>query len=87
MSLNDKLEAYFRKHAGEWLTMEQLAAEVGIGGWRTRVSNLHKSGFPIEKRPRWIVRDGKQVKVYDRRYVPAAAPVATAGHDTTWGLR
>lgn len=87
-SLNEKLAAYFVKHAGEWLTMEQLAAVAGIGGWRTRLNEIIREGMPIEKRARWIERDGKAVQVFDRRYVPPVETAPAVGHDLNeWGLR
>jgi hypothetical protein len=85
-SVNDQLADFFRRHAGEWLTMEQLAAVAGIGGWRTRLNELVRGGMVIEKRPRrvWIEARGKTVTVVDRRYVPEAGeaqPTPTSGHD------
>lgn len=82
-TLNDKLADYFRRHAGEWQSAQQLAAVVGVGGWRTRVSNLTKAGFPLEKRKRqvWIEERQKWVTVYDRRYVPASKGAAVAASE------
>lgn len=87
-SVNDQLADFFRRHAGEWLTMEQLAAVAGVGGWRTRLNELVRGGMVIEKRTRrvWIEARGKTVTVVDRRYVPESVSVSepgqTQGHNT-----
>lgn len=39
-SLASKLEDYLKARPGEWLTMDELAKVGGLGGWRTRLSEL-----------------------------------------------
>jgi hypothetical protein len=39
-SLASQLEAYFKARPGQWLPMHELAMVGGIGGFRTRISEL-----------------------------------------------
>lgn len=41
VTCRDKVEALLRAHAGEWVSMADLAEVGGIGGWRTRLSELN----------------------------------------------
>ena len=49
-TLTDKVEALFRRHPNTWLDVMTLADLAGIGGWRTRVSEVRHRGFTIEQR-------------------------------------
>ena len=72
----------FRSRPGEWITMQELAHVGGIGGWRTRCSQLRCSrdvlmGGPIMKRDRdrrtterRALRRGVTVRHDDEKYVP-----------------
>lgn len=53
-TLADKLAAYLKAHEGEWIPMSTLASIGGIGGWRTRLSELSRGGMRIE----WNGRNG-----------------------------
>lgn len=39
-TLCDKLERLFRSRRGQWIDLADLAAVAGIGGFRTRISDL-----------------------------------------------
>lgn len=70
MSLNDKLESYFRDHPGEWIRMQALAEVAGTGGWRNRITDLRLlRGLKIENRT--YRQDGFTVSEY--RYEPGEA--------------
>jgi hypothetical protein len=77
-TLCDRMAQYFRLWPGDWLDVTDLAAIGGIGGWRTRVSDLRRPKFrggryemTIEQRLiHWP--DGRNRSQY--RYVPAGAP-------------
>jgi len=74
MTLNDKLEAYFKEHENEWIDGRALAEIAGFYGWRSRVSNLRrKRGMVIDNDPHVIVKraDGSTFKRSLYRYVPA----------------
>ena len=49
-TLVDKMLAEFVRHPGEWLDVQRLAEVGGIGGWRTRVSDVRHRGVRIEQR-------------------------------------
>jgi hypothetical protein len=51
-TLCDRMAQYFRLWPGDWLDVADLAAIGGIGGWRTRVSDLRHApyGMTIEQR-------------------------------------
>lgn len=53
-TLSEKLAAYLKAHEGEWIPMSTLASIGGIGGWRTRLSELSRGGMHIE----WNGRNG-----------------------------
>ena len=44
-TLTDKMAADFRRRAGEWVDVADLAGVGGIGGWRTRVSELRHAPY------------------------------------------
>jgi hypothetical protein len=74
-TLNDKLAALFRKHPNRWLDLFDLVDVGGLGGWRTRLSELRHPPYnmPIEWRlERWP--DGRNRSQY--RYVPAGMRAA-----------
>lgn len=74
-TLNDRLEAYFRAHAGEWITMQELAKVAGLGGWRTRVSNLRRQrGMQFENRV--YRKDGYTISEY--KFTPDRVPLEQA---------
>lgn len=55
MTLNDKLEAFFKAHEREWIDGKRLAEIAGGYAWRSRVSNLRtQRGMNIENRQRTI---------------------------------
>jgi len=77
-SLTDHLEAYVTSRPGQWLTMSELAHVGGLGGWRTRLSDLRlKRGLTIE----W---NGKNGSASRHRYVPQA-PIGRAAEDQIEG--
>jgi hypothetical protein len=48
-SLCDLLEEYLKEHANVWIPMADLAKVAGVGGWRSRLSELRlKRGMAIE---------------------------------------
>jgi hypothetical protein len=50
-SFNDRLEAFFREHANEWVNSDRIAEIAGKCAWRTRISNLRtERGLTIENR-------------------------------------
>lgn len=80
-TLNDKLAAFFRSHAGEWIDGMRLAGIAGSYAWRSRCSDLRKRGMTIENRQRRVQRrivlDGEECPagsyvVSEYRFVPAS---------------
>ena len=70
-TLTDRMSAYFIARPGEWIDVLALAQVGGIGGWRTRVSELRHPPYrlAIEWRlERWP--DGRNRSQY--RYVASA---------------
>ena len=63
MTLTDRLERFFREHAGTWIDGKDLAGIAGTYAWRSRVSNVRERGLVIQNRQRRI-KIGK-----DRHYV------------------
>jgi hypothetical protein len=57
-SLTDKLAAYFAARPLTWIDGKELATVAGGYGWRTRVSDVRKSGLVIENRVRTVHSDG-----------------------------
>lgn len=69
-SLADRMAMYFKAFPDQWLDVGDLASVGGIGGWRTRVSDLRHApyGMVIDNRlEHWP--DGRTRSQY--RYVPA----------------
>ena len=68
ITLTDRLAAYFRVRAGEWVNARDLLTVAGFAGWRTRVSNLRYPPYNmvITNRPRTV--NGYRVSEY--RYLP-----------------
>lgn len=58
MSLNDRLERFFREHPNTWIDGKDLAAVAGTYAWRSRVSNVRQRllarGRTIENRQRRV---------------------------------
>lgn len=65
-SLTDRLEALFRSRPGDWLSMAELAAVGGLGGWRTRCSDLRL------RRAMHIEHNGKNGSASRHRFLPQA---------------
>lgn len=40
MTLNDKLESFFRSRPNKWLRMQRIAEVAGTGGFRNRITDL-----------------------------------------------
>ena len=64
----DALRAYLQAHEGEWIEMSRLATIGGIGGWRTRLSELDREGFRVE----WNKQPGSASKHRHISYQPLA---------------
>ncbi len=63
-SLADCLEQLFRSRPGEWIAIRELAEVGGIGGFRTRISELRlKRGLHIE-------HNGKNGAASQHRFLP-----------------
>jgi len=63
-SLSDALERCLKNQPGVWLSMSELAAVGGLGGWRTRLSELRR------KRSMHIEHNGKNGAASRHRYLP-----------------
>ena len=50
MTLNDKLEAFFRECPNVWIDGMALAKVAGSYAWRSRCADLRKRGMVIENR-------------------------------------
>lgn len=42
MTLNDKLERFFREHPNTWIDGKDLAGTAGTYAWRSRVADVRK---------------------------------------------
>ena len=65
LSLTAQVGWYFTSHPGEWLDARALAHIAGIGGWRTRVSELRHPPYSLDIR--WRLRkwpDGRNRSQY-----------------------
>ena len=65
VTLTDRMASYFREREGCWCDVADLAAIGGLGGWRTRVSELRHApwGYTIDNRLlRWP--DGRNRSQY-----------------------
>lgn len=73
-TFNDRIESFFREHAGEWIPAIRLEAVGGRQAWRTRISDVRRTrGLNIENRTRRVVReDGSQFTLSEYRFVPAS---------------
>ena len=66
MTLLDRLQAYLEARPYQWVSMHELAQQGGIGGWRTRLSDLRlRRGLIVE----WNGLSGARSR---HRYVPQA---------------
>jgi hypothetical protein len=63
-SLTDILEDFLKANPGVWITMHELAAIAGLGGWRTRLSDCRL------KRHMHIVWNGKNGLESRHKYLP-----------------
>ena len=69
-TLNDRLAAYFRSRAGEWVNAHDLLPVAGFAAWRTRTSELRKPPYNMQIDNRVAIVNGYKRSFY--RYVPAA---------------
>ncbi len=65
-SLAAQLEALLRSKPGEWISIQELAQIGGIGGWRTRLSELSRRKVD----PMHIAHNGKNGAASCHRYLP-----------------
>jgi len=65
-SLKSRLERLFRSRPREWISMTDLALVGGVGGFRTRISELNLR----EKNPMLIEWNGLNGARSAHRYVP-----------------
>ncbi len=66
LSFSKQLEVYLKAHPNEWIPIATLAKLGGIGGWRTRLSELGKR----EKDPLALEYNGKPGELAAHRYLP-----------------
>ncbi len=66
LSYAKQLECYLKAHPNEWIPIATLAKLGGIGGWRTRLSELGKR----EKEPMALEYNGKPGELAAHRYLP-----------------
>jgi hypothetical protein len=74
-TLTDQVAALFRSRPSEWIDMQTLARVGGIGGWRTRVSDLRRAPYDMnienENHREALDPDGRNwVTVSRYRYMP-----------------
>lgn len=65
-SCASQLETLLKSRPGEWIPMRELAAVGGIGGWRTRLSELGRR----KVEPLQIEHNGKNGAASCHRYLP-----------------
>lgn len=65
-SLAVKLETLFKSRPGEWIPMRELADVGGVGGWRTRLSELGRRTVD----PMHIEHNDKNGAASCHRYLP-----------------
>ncbi len=65
-TLAQKLEDLLKSRPGEWIALHELAAVGGIGGWRTRLSELGRRSVD----PLTIEHNGKNGAASAHRYLP-----------------
>ncbi len=63
LSLAKQIEHFMRQHPNEWIPIAELAKQGGVGGFRTRLSELNKRGFTTE-------HNGKNGELSAHRYLP-----------------
>ena len=61
-----KLEALLKSRPGEWIPIRELAAAGGIGGWRTRLSEMGLRKVD----PLHLEHNGKNGAASCHRYLP-----------------
>lgn len=66
LSYAKQLECYLKAHPNEWIPIATLAKLGGIGGWRTRLSELGKR----ENDPLALEYNGKPGELAAHRYLP-----------------
>ncbi len=72
MTINEKLEAYFKARPGLWIDGMQLAEVAGQYAWRSRCSDLRTHrGMTIENRQRRLHVADRHYIVSEYRYVEA----------------
>src|SRR4051794_6526025 len=82
----DKPGALLKARPVEWIPMQELAAVGGIGGWRTRLSELGRRKVD----PLRIEHNGKNGHLSAHRYlpsVPTSWPVFDAPSQEPWTLK
>ena len=65
-SLASQLEEFMKAHPGEWISIQELAQIGGIGGWRTRLSELSRRKVD----PLHLEHNGKNGAASCHRYLP-----------------
>lgn len=71
----DRLAAHFKAHPHQWLPMYELAYIGGLGGFRTRISELRFSPWSMNIQNRTdsvVTDDGRHRKHSYYRYLPEA---------------
>jgi hypothetical protein len=76
-SLTDALERCLKSQPGVWLSMSELAAVGGLGGWRTRLSELRRL------RSMHIEHNGMNGSKSRHRYLPWTPLARDASEYTT----
>lgn len=66
LSYAKQLEWYLRAHPGEWIPIAELAKLGGVGGWRTRLSELGRRADD----PLHIEHNGQNGELSAHRYLP-----------------
>lgn len=74
-NLRDKVADHFKANAGKWISMQELAAIAGTGGWRTRVSECRVIlGMHLENRTARVqLANGEKITQSHYQYRPAVA--------------
>lgn len=90
ISLNDKLEAYFRAKPDVWIDGMEIAKIAGSYAWRSRCSDLRKRGMDIRNRQqRMTDANGRTWTVSWYMFVSPVEqpePIQTVGHDLNAGF-
>ena len=72
-SLTDRLRAYFLAHPNQWIPQRTIADIAGLGGYRTRASELRHAPYSMTIETRVELIDGDtRAKRSLYRYKPAA---------------